>query len=252
MEQKKQNVLVLLIALIIVVAVFSSFGMNLIPPKTATLEEMTPPPAATPEQTASAGEVGLTRLTVTPETVQDVVATLSRPEAYSRNVLVTYAGATGPISSSVQVSGGRTRADVSYPNGILRHTLIAGDTLYTWYGSGSQWVSGPADERSADLEGPHIPTYEDVLTLDPSSITDAYYPAQSNGEACIYVAWTGEAPGEWGCYYISVEPDSLGLLAQAKLYQGEEEVLSMVAASTGAPEATASTFLLPDGTDPMA
>lgn len=252
MERKNQNILVVLTAIVIAVAVFSSFGMNLVPPHTASISLTTPTPAATPGQSAAAGGEVRDRVAVTPETVQAVVATLSRPESYYRRVSVSYAGVEEPTVSQMWVSGGWTRTDTTSPNGTIRHTLVGEGTIYIWYNDSRVWSSAPADKKSADLEGAHIPTYEDVLELDGAMITDASYPAECGGMSCIYVEWSVEAGGEWGCYYISVEPDSVGLLAGAERYEGEELLLSARADSDNPAAASGSTFLLPDGSDPRA
>ena len=84
MERKKRNIVVALIAAIIAVAVLSSFGLGLFAPDTA--EIVLPTPAPSPSPGGESG--GAVRVEVTPETVQSVIATLSRPESYGRTVTV--------------------------------------------------------------------------------------------------------------------------------------------------------------------
>lgn len=250
MEGKNRTILVVLTALVIAVAVFSSFGMNLIPPQTATLTRPKPVPSASLEPVESpVGGASLPQVEVTPETVQEIVATLTRPERYYREITVTYSGVDTPTVSKVWAEGGWTRTDTTRPNGIVQHTLVGEGMCYYWYQNSRTWLSAPADEKSADLDGPRIPTYEDVLLLDQSTITDAGY-VDRDGLDCLFLTWTGETPEEVHTYYISVEPDSLGLLAEAQLQQGGRTVLAMEATAAQQPEIEASTFLLPDGTDP--
>lgn len=242
MEGKNQNILVLLTAIVIVVAIFSSFGMNIFSKVTIDIPQGSTVPTGTqpPE-----GE--LTQVSVTPETVQSVVATLARPERYYRTVTVTYANVDTPTVSQIWARDGWVRTDTTGPSGLVRHTLVGEDTRYVWYGDSDVWSSGPADGSSADLEGAGIPTYEDVLELDSQSITQASY-TRYNNMSCIYVQWTlGDGQAE---YYISVEPGSLGLLVGAVRYEGEEAVLSMTATATQLNPLTYPSFQLPDGTDP--
>ena len=245
MEEKNQTVLVVLTAVVIVVAIFSSFGMNLFyngevvfsdaPP----VEEVSPTPGQEEE---------LTRVSVTPQTVQSVVATLTRPESYQRTVTVTYAGISTPTVSQVLASGGWVRTDTTLPTGTVRHTLVGEETLYLWYSSSRTWTSAPADTDTEDWEGAGIPAYEGILEIDPAQITEASYTTY-NGMSCIYVAWSGQ-DGDRRSYYISVETGSMGLLVGAQVYREETLVLSMTATAAQPPTVTSSTFLLPDGTDP--
>ena len=244
MEGKNQNILVALTAIVIVVAVFSSFGMNMFSTITVDLPQGTSTPTASQPQ-----EGELTQVLVTPATVQSVVATLARPERYYRTVTVTYAGVNTPTVSQIWARDGWVRTDTTGPSGLVRHTLVGEGTRYVWYGNSSAWSSSPADGSSADLEGAGIPTYEDVLDLDSHSITQASY-TQYNSMSCIYVQWVqGDGRAE---YYISVEAGSLGLLVGAIQYEGEEAVLSMTATATQLNPLTYPSFQLPDGTDPAA
>lgn len=245
MEGKNQNILVALTAIVIVVAIFSSFGMNVFSNNTITISQPTAQPTASPAQ--EEGE--LTRVAVTPETVQRVISTLSRPERYYRTVTVSYAGVETPTVSQIWARDGWVRTSTVSPNGVARYTLVGEGTCYWWYGGSTRWASAPAEEGSSDLEGAGIPAYEDVLELDSQYITQADY-RQYNGMSCIYVQWEqGEGRQE---YYISVEPGSLGLLVGAARYEGEETVLSMTASATQINPATLPSFQLPDGTDPTA
>lgn len=249
MEAKNRTILLILIATVIAVAVFSSFGMNLIPPQTATLASPLPASSSRPHTPPpDQGSVPVP-VEVTPDTVQSVIASLSRPEEYYREITVTYAGAATPTVSQVWSSGGWTRTDTARPNGVIQHTLIGEGTIYYWYGGSTAWRSAPADEKSPDLDGPHIPTYEDVLSLDKASITEAGY-VERGGVPCLYVAWSGGVPEERQIYYISVETGSLGLLAEAQLCRGEQVLLSMTAVSAQQANWPDGVFLLPDGSAP--
>ena len=88
MERKKRNLMVVLIAAVIVVAILASFGLRLFVPDTAKI--VLPTPAASASQGLEPGTgSGLVRVDVTPETVQTVIGqTLTRPESYFREVTI--------------------------------------------------------------------------------------------------------------------------------------------------------------------
>ena len=154
MEGKNQTILVVLIAVVIVVAIFSSFGMNLFYNGEAALSDAPPSEMSAPP-IEQGGE--LTGVSVTPQTVQSVIASLSRPEHYQRTITVTYAGVATPSVSQVLASGGWVRTDTALPTGVVRHTLVGAGSIYVWYGSGPDWTQAPADTGAEDWEGAGIP-----------------------------------------------------------------------------------------------
>ena len=241
MERKNRNIMVILIALVIAVAVFSSFAVDFF---SATPVITLPPVTASAAPTPSSGPTasGVIRVEVTPQTVQNVIATLSRPSSYYREIIVTYTGG-GSIHSSQWVDGGWTKTDTSLPGGVSRHSVVGEGTVYWWYGSGQSWLSAPADGHSADVDGARIPTYEDVLSLDPADIQEADYQVK-DGLECIYVA-VGEGTDHSARYWVSVES---GLLTAAELTEGGTVVLSMTATAAERPVAEGTVFALPDGT----
>ena len=183
---------------------------------------------------------------VTPETVQAAIATLHRPEAYSRSVTVEYLwnGGSSTAEINVFVSGGWSRTDRTMPDGQVRHSVTDGKTTYIWYNSETDVFTGPAGELSPDTEQA-IPTYEDVLSLPPEQITQADYRMVSDVR-CIYVE---TAEDDWGYtqrYWVSVDT---GLLAVAERLQDGETVYRMAALATDETIPDARNFILPNGTD---
>ena len=88
MGQKNKTVLALLIAVVIVAAVGASSLFNLISPGTPAVVL---PAATEPGSTEEPGTPGgdfFTPVEVTPETVQSVIETLSRPSNYARTVTI--------------------------------------------------------------------------------------------------------------------------------------------------------------------
>ena len=84
MERKKRTLFAVLIATIIVVAVFSSFAINLFDQDDYHVQLPDLSENTGPDQTGDREEPGdqFIRVEVTPETVQSVIATLVRPQSY--------------------------------------------------------------------------------------------------------------------------------------------------------------------------
>lgn len=182
---------------------------------------------------------------ITPPTVQAAIETLSRPEAYRRTVTLEqfWEGGSGSWTVTAYVKGGWQRTDRLMPDHRMRHTLTDGETTYIWYNSEQDIFSAPAGEISADNDQT-IPTYEEILALDPGDIALADY-RELEGLHCIYVE-TGENERGYALrYWVSV--DSGLLVSSEKLYQGAP-VYRMSALTLDAAPPAEGDFLLPDGT----
>jgi hypothetical protein len=70
-----------------------------------------------------------------------------------------------------------------------------------------------------------LTTYEDVLALDVSAITDAGYETYG-GEECIFAEYKSGELGYRTVYYVSIR---LGLLVGVNEYDGETLVRKMTA-----------------------
>ena len=243
MENRNRTVLVVLIAIVIAVAVFSSFGLEFyassMPEITLPTVPLTQEPAPSAGSGAGSGEA--VRVDVTPQTVQNVIRTLERPASYYREITVSYTASGGTVRSSQWVDGGWSRSETQLPSGQVRCTLIGDGTLYYWYQGSRNWYTAGADERSADADAVHIPTYEDVLEVPVQDITQAGY-VELDGEMCIYVA-VGTAEEETH-YWVSVDS---GLLVAAQRTAGETVVLSMTSTPVERPAPPGTQFALPDG-----
>ena len=181
-------------------------------------------------------------LDVTPDTVQAVIATLSRPTRYRRTATVrrTWSGGERDTPLVVTVSGRWTRVDRALPDGTTRHAVTDGVTTYLWYGDGGTVITVPAGSVSADNEQ-LIPTYEDVLRLPRARIASADYHRIESGIDCIYVETTQEDSRKER-YWIGV---STGLLVAAEMLLDENSIYWMEAAEPEEPPPDA--FTLPDG-----
>lgn len=241
MEGRNRNILVALTAIVIALAVFSSFGLPLFTGPTATITLPTPAPegSAQPGQSEQGGGV---RVEVTPDTVQSVIAAISRLESYSRVVTVTLEGSAS--TALVWVDGGWTRSDLTLPTGLTVHTIVGQEQVWRWNNSERTVLTWGADEASVDVEGQRIPTYEDVLALDRSDITDAGYE-NKNGFPCVYAEVCVPELNQWERYWVSSDT---GLLMAAETQVGETVVYTMAATAAEIPAPAWASFQLPDGT----
>ena len=240
MERNNRNILVALIAVVIVAAVFSSFGLSLFAGPTPQI--VLPTPAPTEQAPGKEEQDSGVRVEVSPDTVQSVIAALDRQESYSRVVTSTLEVATA--ATSVWVDGGWTRADMILPTGRIVHTIVGNGRVWRWYDNDPATVTWAADGASVDVEGQRIPTYEDVLELDKSLITAAGYE-EKNGYACVYVQADIPELDQRERYWVSSDN---GLLVAAETETGGQVVYSMASDAPEIPVSAQASFSLPDGT----
>ncbi len=249
LERKKRNILVVLIAIVIVVAMLSSFGLALFAPDTSKIVLPTPLASEPPEDGPGGGADGLVRVEVTPQTVQNVIRTLARPESYYREVTIEDIWGEGEeergvTSAQVWADYGWTYTRSAWPGGTVRCSLVGEGTFWLWYEGSRAVLSGPADAYSADLEGQRIPTYEDVLDLPVDAIAATGYEEQG-GLSCICVETAADELGYRQRYWISVDS---GLLVCSETLEGEQTVYRMSSYAVERPVPAGTQFALPDGT----
>ena len=244
MERRKRNLLVVLIGIVIVVAMVSSFGLGLFAPDTAKI--VLPTPEVSQQPGGEPGEQsGLVLVDVTPETVQTAIETLTRPRQYSRVIRVEqlWDGGSGSFETTVTVSGRWTRTDRSLSDGQVRHTITDGEITYIWYGSESSVYSAPAGDITPDDEQA-IPTYETILDLPVEDIAAADYRSVSDVN-CIYVETVQDPEGYTQRYWVSVETGLL--VASERLLEGET-IYRMASLTADLSTPSTDRFILPDGT----
>ena len=196
----------------------------------------------------------LNRVEVTPETIQAVVATLSRPETYSRNITIEtfWEGGQAAYDISVSVKNGMTSLRTQPPVGAEKRIIITADTLYIWYrGDRAPYISdiGSAGDgsRTAD-EWQMLVTYEDLLELDKNIIIEAGN-VERQGEDCVYAVFHSPVFGYLTTYYVSIDQ---GLVTCAEEYNDNGDlVYIMTAGEYIGGEVDPAAFVLPDGTDLM-
>lgn len=246
LDQKSRTRIAVLIAIVMVAAVFGSFGFRLFsaqPPRIVLPSAQ--PGSETDLPSVPEDDHGL-RVDVTVDTVQAVIASLNRASSYYRQLSVQTLWEGGSATTSVQTwaDDGYTFVRSALPSGQARYTLSAPDDVYYWYGGSSTWLTAPKNSLSADLSQ-RIPTYEDVLALDKEDISTAGY--ESFGDhPCIYVETHLDELNYRERYWISVES---GLLVAAQTTKADTLVYSVNAtAPIQTPCPTDSVFVLPNGT----
>lgn len=242
MDKQHRNLLAVVIAAVMAVALFSAFSISLFH---KTPEVILPTLTPTPVETLSPGQEDYRRVEVTTDTVQQVVATLQRPESYARTITVeTQAadGSFGVTTTAVTVDGGWTQTEATLPDGRVCHSLIGEGRRYVWYGQERHWREYEAGEYSADLSQ-RLPTYEDVLEADKEDIVAAQY-ALSGSLPCIYIAVAEESLGYVESYWVSVDT---GLLVYAESSRDGEVFYRMSGYTVETPATPGRSFSLPDG-----
>jgi len=245
LEQKNRLVIVVAIVVLIVGAVFASFGWVLFAAKTP--EVILPSASAGPGSLSGSGsqEQDYQRVEVTTQTVTGVVATLARPASYYRELTVETFWTGGSSTTQVQVwaDGGWSHSVQTLPSGVVRHDLTGEDTLYYWYDGSQNYETAPADEKSSDL-AQHIPTYETVLELEPDEIVSAGYELRGD-LPCILVEVRRSGSGLLQRFWVSVDN---GLLVSAESEEDGQLVYRMTAYSpVQSPCPADGDFSLPDG-----
>ena len=245
MDSKKRLAIAIAITCLIVAAIFASFGRSLffVQIPSITLADVNEGGDASGSSGDQDGDQ-YWQVAVTPETVQSIVATLSRPDSYYRELTVETLWSGGSYASPVQYweDGGWAHTRQVLASGAVRHDLTGPETAYYWYEGSTAWGTFPADERSSDL-AQHIPTYETVLELDPESITGAGYELRGS-LPCVYVE-VQEESGALERYWVSTDS---GLLISAERELNGALVYRMTAYSQiQAPCPATASFALPDG-----
>ena len=236
-----------MIIAVVLAAVLYSFSLNLFA-KTPELVLADPNTSGSvePGGEQSGGQGGL-MVGVSTQTVQSLIASLTRYESYSRGVTVEYYDGgqlVGTASAQVWTDGGWTRSDLTLSSGRVEHTIVGEGQLWLWYDRETAVWSGPAEDLSADLLQ-RLPTYEAVLALDKDSITSAGY-VERDGLPCVFVEAVMPGMNYVERYWIS---ETSGLLMAAETEKDGALIYALSSREVVSPLAqTAGIFTLPDGT----
>ena len=247
MDKGKMNRVTIGITVMILLAVFLFLGyplLNLDREEIVLPGENSASDISDPGEGAGGGNA-VQRVEVTAETVGRVVDTLTRPESYSRTMTLTtfWSGGSGTITVESAVSGELVRTELTLPGGQVRHMLRTDESTYMWYNNERTYSTVRTGAFSQDEEQ-WIPTYEDLVALKPSEITDAGYEAYQQLD-CIYAQTKEDDDGYAECYWVSVDT---GLLVAAQRLQNGNEVYRMEGLEVSVSVPDAALFTLPDGT----
>ena len=248
MNSKNRLFISIAVILVIVGAMAASFGRSLFLLDTPSVVLPGASTGETPGSVSGPQTEGehYQSVTVTTNTVQNVIATLFRSDSYYRELSVETFWTGGSSSQTVQtwVDGGWSHIRRILPSGAVRHDLLNGDTLYYWYEGAQQYEQAPADRYSGDLSQ-GIPTYETVLELDLGSITAAGQQVLEN-VLCIYTEAAAPDGSAAERYWVSTDT---GLLVRAEREEAGQLVYRMTAlAPVTTPCPPSAAFSLPDGT----
>lgn len=252
MEDRKRTIFAVIIALVLVAALLYSFGLNLFA-KTPQLDLADPNQSdSQPTTSIDLGEGAGIPVEVTSETVQSVIASLSRYESYYRSLSVSYFwgdGESGALDVQIWEDGGWVRTQILLGSGTRENAISCDGQIWLWYDDGTEELpelvyEGPAAGANSDRLQ-YIPSYEDVLNLDPAQITQADY-LEYAGQPCIYVEAENQQLGYLYRYWISV---TNGLLAATETEKGGVVVYRMESGEVLSPITDQkNAFALPDGT----
>lgn len=188
----------------------------------------------------------LTNADITKENVQQVIASLERPDMYSASVTNTlyWNGAWNQIHAVQYVRDGICLTEYNDASGNAeRFEAVKDGIYYAWRRGGTAQYSGAAGTVSADASS-MIPTYETVVEEDPANINEAGLRT-INGESCIYVTVSDQTTGYSLTYWVSTVS---GLLVQADYNHNGELARSVVVDNIQQVEPSASLFVMPNGT----
>ncbi|HIX89661.1 MAG TPA: hypothetical protein H9845_02035 [Candidatus Agathobaculum pullicola] len=181
-------------------------------------------------------------VTIGPDNAQKVIASLTRPEAYScviENTLY-YTGGSSTLRCHQYMRDNLVRIDWLAETGAVQSTLMhVGDAAYTWENGSSTFYKGRWGEFSDDSAA-MLPTYEDVL--DEGLVLSGAGRQDIENEPCIMVEFEREA---YRCvYYVSA---ASGLLKQASFYQGDTLARQVVVSNLKTEQPEETLFTLPNG-----
>ena len=156
---------------------------------------------------------------ITKDNVQQVIATLQRPQQYHYQAETTYLWNDGSavLRTEGWVKPGVSKVVQYSAAGVPeKHTLISGDTVYIWGQDADTYFEGNSGAFNVDDAG-YIPTYETILQQNPENIIGGGF-ALYEQTACIYAKTRNPESGYVEMWYIAV--DSGLLVAQESTDSG--------------------------------
>lgn len=189
----------------------------------------------------------LQTISVNTSNIQDVIASLERPEAYQCQLETTYyyQDTQSSMKSQLWKSGDLVRISQKLADEQTgQQALLSENWAYLW-GAEGIYTRFVRQERDADLYG-RFPTYEDLLDLPREQIVKGEV-RELDGQFCLYAETQDPVTGELEQWYILVENGILlyaaGTLGGVSTYESRLVNLQLEPTEEGI-------FLLPDGKQP--
>lgn len=183
-------------------------------------------------------------VTVGTDNAQQIIASLTRPDAYSCSIenKLYYDGGSSSLRCRRYVYDTLVRTDMINDTGTLQSTLLRdGETAYAWSAGDTTAYKGQWGDFSDDAAA-MLPTYEDVLS-EGIELTSAGR-RDIDGEPCIMVEY--EQGGYRCVYFVSA---ATGLLKSASFYNGDTLVREVTVSGLKTETPSEDLFTLPDGQD---
>lgn len=188
----------------------------------------------------------LQTITVDAGNIQSVVASLQRPDAYhcELSMVYYYRDLQTTLKSELWKSPKATRVTQFTAQGEPeQQVLLTNEWVYLW-GTETTYSRYARQQNDADLYS-RIPSYEDLIQMDPSRILSGEL-CEVDGALCLYAKSQDTLTGEIEEWYILVE-NGLLLQASGSLEGKRTYTCSMTSLELVSPEQ--AMFLLPDGND---
>lgn len=156
-------------------------------------DSITLPEAHPQEQAPIANEPEELFLSVDASNIQSVLDRMSRPEAYHQMLTISTmsSGKSGSKTVELWEYGNYARAIITEQSHV-QHLMTDGEFLWIWYEGDSSPAELLCSEEISfdDIVG--IPTYETLVALEPTEITDAGFLAlhDMDDTSCLYIAST--------------------------------------------------------------
>ena len=189
-----------------------------------------------PDANAYARDIQLTA-----ENARDVIATLSRPEAYSCRIVSTVYSGDRHISSTTELvkDGGHYRLTRTDYYGQSVNYIIGDSFTYVWRDADYR-IYRTAEFSQDVLSG--VPTYEDMLALNAKEFLSVSQVRYDN-QLCLYAEYVDGKHTEKR--WISLDT---GLLIYAQTYKDGQIIYSMGLSQVIYNSIPDNAFTLPDGT----
>lgn len=247
-SRRKKNILFFCMAALAVITLV--ILMFLYSGSITSRDGITLPDEALPAQTPSVQENEDLLSTVTAENVQKAVGSMRRAKRYTQTIRCTLKTDGEPFETTCQlwVRDGVLRAELTSPYEV-KHILSDGQTLYLWFDAETrpERITLTEDVTLEDLLG--LPTYEDVLKLDASQITEGAFLNMTNEiwPNTLYVC--ARQDGMPARYWVSLDT---GLLCAMELedagYRVEQTKVQILSSDDAS---YAAMLCLPDGSFPF-